>query len=55
MQTGGVPNSDPETAQLSRSPGYARSCALASLLFAFEDDLYTGRSGITAADYANAW
>ena len=54
-ETGGVANSDSEAQQLSRSPGYARSCGLAALLFAFEDDLYTGRSGITAADYTNAW
>jgi hypothetical protein len=50
-----VPGSDPETEQLRRSAGYARACGLAALLFAFEDDLYTGRSGITAADYVNAW
>ncbi len=53
--TGGVPGSDPETAQVTRSVPYARSCGLAALLFAFEDDLFTGRSGITLADYANAW
>ena len=53
--TGGVAGSDPEPEQLRRAPAYARSCALAALLFAFEDDLYSGTSGITADDYRTAW
>ena len=53
-QTGGVPGSDPETQQVARSPGYARGCALAALFLAFEDDLFTGRSGVTLQDYVQA-
>lgn len=53
-QTGGTASSDSELDQVRRSPGYARGCALAAFYLAFEDDLYTGRSGVTAADYAAA-
>lgn len=53
--TGGVSYSDPETVQVTRAVSYARSCGLAALYFAFEDDLFTGRSGITLATYASAW
>ncbi len=53
-QTGGVPGSDPETQQVARAPGYARGCAMAALFFAFEDDLFTGRSGITLQNYVQA-
>lgn len=53
--TGGVSYSDPETAQVTRVAGYSRSCGLAALYFAFEDDLFTGRSGISLATYASAW
>jgi hypothetical protein len=52
--TGGVPGSDSEAEQLRRAPDLARSCALALLLFAFEDDLYTGGSGVTMQDYVTA-
>ncbi|MCD2192362.1 hypothetical protein LQ327_02985 [Actinomycetospora endophytica] len=51
-QTGGTDRSDSERDQLRRAPGYARACGLAAFLFAFEDDLYTTRSGLTPGDYA---
>jgi hypothetical protein len=53
-ETGGGRGSDSEREQLRRSPGYARSCALVALLFAFERDLHTTRSGVSLSDLASA-
>jgi hypothetical protein len=53
-QTGGTDGSDSERDQLRYAPGYARGCGLSAFLFAFEDDLYTTRSGLTPGDYAAA-
>lgn len=53
--TGGVSYSDSESAQVSRVATYSRSCGLAALYLAFEDDLFTGRSGTSLAAYASAW
>jgi hypothetical protein len=53
-QTGGTSTSDSEAAQLQRSPGYARGCALAGFFFAFESVLDDPSSGLTRQDYANA-
>ena len=47
-------DSDSELEQVRRAPGYARGCGLVAFLLAFEDDLYTGGSGVTPADYAAA-
>ncbi|MHC1560705.1 hypothetical protein ACR9E3_17240 [Actinomycetospora sp. C-140] len=52
--TGGSPDSDPETEQVRRAPGYARDCGLATFFLAFEEDLHTDRSGVTLADYVAA-
>lgn len=52
--TGGVAGADSEAEQVRRAPALARSCRLAALLFAFEDDLFTNRSGISLADYRAA-
>jgi hypothetical protein len=48
--TGGTASSDPEVEQLRRGPGYARTCGLAVFFAAFEDDLFTGRSGASLTD-----
>jgi hypothetical protein len=53
-QTGGTVDADSERDQLRRAPGYARACGLSAFLFAFEDDLYTPRSGLVPGDYAAA-
>ena len=53
-ETGGVSGSDSELEQIRRSPGYARACGLASFHLAFEDDLFTDRSGASPADYQQA-
>ncbi len=53
-QTGGVAASDSEREQLRHAPSYARACGLSAFLFAFEDDLYTPRSGLVPGDYAAA-
>ncbi|WP_433800221.1 beta-galactosidase [Actinomycetospora sp. CA-084318] len=52
--TGGTADSDSEADQLRYAVAYARGCGLSAFLFAFEDDLYTDRSGITPADYEAA-
>ncbi|NYD37344.1 beta-galactosidase [Actinomycetospora corticicola] len=52
--TGGTADSDSEADQLRYAVSYARGCGLSAFLFAFEDDLYTDRSGLTPADYAAA-
>lgn len=53
--TGGVPDSDPEIEQVRRAPAIARACGLASFTLAFEEDLHTPRSGVTLADYTDAF
>jgi hypothetical protein len=53
-QTGGTDGSDGERDQLRHAPDYARACGLRAFLFAFEDDLYTPRSGLVPGDYAAA-
>ncbi|NMO92527.1 hypothetical protein [Actinomycetospora sp. TBRC 11914] len=53
-QTGGTAGSDSEREQLRHAPDYARACGLRAFLFAFEDDLYTSRSGLVPGDYAAA-
>ncbi|MGI9004197.1 MAG: hypothetical protein ACR2GH_21540 [Pseudonocardia sp.] len=50
--TGGTADSDSEAEQLVHAPRYAVECRLAAFLFAFEDDLHTGRSAVTLEDYA---
>ncbi|MEJ2868911.1 hypothetical protein WCD74_14155 [Actinomycetospora sp. OC33-EN08] len=52
--TGGDPDSDSEADQVRYAVDYARGCGLSAFLLAFEDDLYTGRSGITPEDYRAA-
>ncbi|MDL5155693.1 hypothetical protein [Actinomycetospora termitidis] len=52
--TGGVADSDSEADQVRYGVEYARVCGLSAFLLAFEDDLYTGRSGITPDDYLTA-
>ncbi len=53
-ETGGAEGSDGERDQLRHAPDYARACGLSAFLFAFEDDLYTTRSGLVPGDYAAA-
>jgi glycosyl transferase family 2 len=53
-QTGGTASSDPEAAQVRRSPAYARGCALAGFFLAFESVLDDPSSGVTRQDYVNA-
>ncbi|HEY2224222.1 hypothetical protein [Actinomycetospora sp.] len=45
---------DSERDQLRYAPGYARACGLTAFLVAFEDDLYTSRSGLHPGDYTAA-
>ncbi|WP_285586523.1 beta-galactosidase [Actinomycetospora sp. NBRC 106378] len=52
--TGGTADSDSEADQLRYAVSYARGCGLSAFLLAFEDDLYTDRSGLTPADYEAA-
>jgi hypothetical protein len=50
--TGGSEDSDPVADQLVHGIAYARACSLGMFLFAFEDDLFDERSGVTMNDYA---
>ena len=52
--TGGTERSDPLAAQLRRAPVYARECGVGTFFFAFEDDLFDGRSGVVPTDLSAA-
>ncbi|MCO1660269.1 glycoside hydrolase family 5 protein [Pseudonocardia humida] len=51
--TGGAEDSDPLAEQLRLAPAYAVDCGLTTFLFAFEDDLFSGATGVDVADYAD--
>lgn len=51
--TGGADDSDPVADQLERAPAYAAGCGMTTFLFAFEDDLFDGSSGVGVDDYAD--
>lgn len=50
--TGGADDSDPVADQLRLAPDYAAACGMGTFLFAFEDDLFDGSSGVDVDDYA---
>ena len=50
--TGGSDDSDTLADQLRWAPSYAADCGLTTFLFAFEDDLFDGTSGVDVDDYA---
>jgi hypothetical protein len=50
--TGGSANSDPIADQLVHGIAYAHACGLDTFLFAFEDELFDEKSGISLNDYA---
>jgi hypothetical protein len=51
--TGGADDSDPLAEQLRRAPAAAAACGMTTFLFAFEDDLFSGTSGVDVDDYAD--
>jgi hypothetical protein len=51
--TGGADDSDPVADQLRLAPDYAAGCGMTTFLFAFEDDLFDGSSGVDVDDYAD--
>ena len=52
--TGGSPDSDTETAQMIYAPAYAADCHLTTLLWAFENNLFSATPGATINDYSAA-
>jgi hypothetical protein len=50
--TGGAADSDGLADQLVHAIAYARACDLHTFLFAFEDDLFDGGSGVSLDNYA---
>jgi hypothetical protein len=50
--TGGDPTSDGTALQLVHAPRYARQCGLETLMWAFEDDLFSAESEVSVDDLA---
>jgi hypothetical protein len=50
--TGGDPTSDGSAAQLLHAPRYARQCGLETLMWAFEDDLFSEEREVSVDDLA---